>query len=73
MSKKNQTHTQKNKLTIENPFLIIFTARKVNGKLTRPNLIWVLNRLIKKYPIIFGSILDWKKKKNKCVTLLKLK
>lgn len=34
-------------LTIENPFFIILTARRVNGKLTRPNWICVLNRLIK--------------------------
>lgn len=35
-------NAQSNKLTTENPFLTIFTARKLNGKLTRPNLMFSL-------------------------------
>lgn len=42
-------------LTIENPFLIIFTARNENGKLTRPNLICTLKRFIRTYPMSIGN------------------
>lgn len=43
------------KLTTENPFLMILTARKENGKLARPNVICILKRFIRKYPINFGN------------------
>lgn len=51
-------------LTIENPFLMILTARNENGKLTRPNLICTLNRFIKKYPISIGNNLKMTQSKE---------